>query len=167
MGWGDPAPYMFEGDGQQMGPLDRAPPDIYLEDDRTYLVRHWLCQPGHVLAYRYEFEDDWRHTIVLEQIIELEPGQKAQPRCVDGARACPPEHSGGTAGYQALVEAWFDRLNPAHAATRDILGCVGFEPDTFDVEEADRRVRGGRPATPQPSRAAPVCPIATEAFRPV
>lgn len=49
-----------------------------------------------------------QHDIRLERVLPLEP-RKLYPVCIAGAGDCPPEDSGGPAGYQRLREeryAW-------------------------------------------------------------
>ena len=54
-------------------------------------------------------------------------------RCVEGARARPPEDVGGPSGYQDFLEAV---LNPAHEEHRAMLRWAGghFDPEWFDLE---------------------------------
>ena len=52
----------------------------------------------------YEVGDGWEHEIVLEKTLEPEP-KVTYPRCIEGARACPPEDCGGVWGYAEFLEA--------------------------------------------------------------
>lgn len=45
--------------------------------------------------YEYDFGDNWRHTVRLTEVLRRE-FQLRYPRCIGGARACPPEDCGGT-----------------------------------------------------------------------
>ena len=63
-------------------------------------------------SYAYDFGDDWEHVIVHEWMESAESGH-AYPRCVSGARRCPPEDCGGIHGYAEFLEAIAD---PNHAA---------------------------------------------------
>lgn len=60
-------------------------------------------KPGDTALYRYDFGDGWEHDVLLEGTLPGEPGVK-YPRCIAGARACPPEDCGGTPGYEHLVK---------------------------------------------------------------
>ncbi|MDP2156142.1 MAG: plasmid pRiA4b ORF-3 family protein [Nitrospirota bacterium] len=79
--------------------------------------------------YSYDFGDDWRHAVVLEEIL---PRQKDidYPLCVDGARACPPEDCGGSHGYEDFLEIIMD---PDHEEHDSMLEWVGgeFHPEHF------------------------------------
>jgi hypothetical protein len=46
--------------------------------------------------------DSWNHTVILEEVLSVEEGAM-YPVCMDGRRACPPEHCGGVPGYYQLV----------------------------------------------------------------
>ena len=71
--YGEPDPN-FE-DGLQSGRRVRLR-DIAAEKDASFL-------------YEYDFGDSWRHVITVE---DLRPRTEYDivPRCLDGARACPP-----------------------------------------------------------------------------
>lgn len=83
--------------------------------------------------YSYDFGDDWRHAVVLEEIL---PRQKDidYPMCVDGARACPPEDCGGSHGYEDFLEIIMD---PDHEEHDSMLEWAGgeFHPEHFDCTE--------------------------------
>ncbi len=82
-------------------------------------------------AYVYDFGDWWEHEIVVEDVLSPEPDQR-YPYCVDGERAGPPEDIGGSAGYQAYLDALADPEPPEHAQLLDLLG-MDFHPDEFDA----------------------------------
>jgi hypothetical protein len=54
------------------------------------------------------------------------------PRCVDGARACPPEDVGGPPGYFDFLAAMSD---PRHAEHRTMLEWAGgiWDPERFEA----------------------------------
>lgn len=86
--------------------------------------------------YLYDFGDDWHHTVTLVDVLRREKRQK-YPRCVGGARACPPEDCGGTTGYAEIVSGNMDD------DTRNWLP-RGYDPATFDptkVRFTDPHVR--------------------------
>ena len=58
------------------------------------------------ILYGYDFGDNWRHLLRLEQVAR-EEGAK-YPRCIAAARSGPPEDVGGPSGYAGFLEAWLD-----------------------------------------------------------
>jgi hypothetical protein len=82
--------------------------------------------------------DNWVHTVCLEQSLELERAPKVA-RCVEGARARPPEDVGGPGGYQEFLEAVLDRSHEEHRA---MLRWAGghFDPEWFDLELTNKDV---------------------------
>ncbi len=92
--------------------------------------------------YEYDFGDSWRHDVLFEGCIRAEPGGR-YPRCVEGARACPPEDVGGIWGYEEFLEAMTD---PHHERHEEYMGWSGpFDPEAFDVSKATKQMRRGLP----------------------
>lgn len=105
-----------------------------------------LRRPGDRLHYTYDFGDGWDHLLVVESATPL-PDPRPAPRCTDGRLACPPEDCGGAHAYEELA-AWLRARAPEvpppppFESTEDAYAWVGdWDPDDFDVEEADRAVR--------------------------
>lgn len=61
--------------------------------------------PGQRFAYRYDFVDQWRHTITVEHVA---PGVCRCGKVLDGRGACPPEGVGGPLGYEEYLEAMLE-----------------------------------------------------------
>jgi hypothetical protein len=123
-------------------PIDDVSPD----DDVVRTEAGWLQAadtffraPGDRAEYAYDFGDDWRHDIVLEAIVPAE-NTAQYPRCLDGARACPPEDCGGLPGYEEVVEAFAHPEEEESAelitwATSEITRYPPFSPERFDSAE--------------------------------
>jgi hypothetical protein len=119
-------------------------------------IADYFTEPGISAEYLYDFGDSWEHTVTLEKVFPREKG-KRYPRCVGGARRCPPEDCGGVWGYQELLEAIRD---PAHEEHESMLQWVGggFDPEAFDASKVrfdnpDKRWRiafGGRKGSKRP-----------------
>ena len=88
--------------------------------------------------YEYDFGDSWQHEILLEKILEPEPNV-AYPRCIEGARACPPEDVGGIWGYGDFLEAISD---PNHEDHDERVEWVGgeFDPEKFSVDKVNKEL---------------------------
>ena len=114
-------------------------------DERQYSLERLFDAKGR-FRYVYDFGDNWRHDIRVEMVTEAE-GTFA-PRCIAGARACPPEDCGGVGGYLRLVRVLANRRHREHAETREWVG-DDWTPQAFDVDAADRLVARHKP---QPGR---------------
>ncbi len=106
-----------------------------------------LRSPGDRLTYLYDFGDGWEHLVTLESVAPLTPDDR-EPRCLGGARACPPEDVGGIGGHHEIAE-WlragapagdvpepFEDAEHAHGWLPD-----GYDPDAFDAAEATAAMR--------------------------
>jgi hypothetical protein len=94
---------------------------------------------GDKLEYTYDFGDNWTHEIVVEKVLDRQPG--AYPRCTGGRRAAPPDDCGGLWGYGELVEVLGDPGHPEHDERLEWLGLDSaddFRPDHFDAAEITR-----------------------------
>jgi hypothetical protein len=70
---------------------------------------------------------------------EIEPAIWRLVRCTGGARACPPEDSGGPHGYAELLEVLG---NPASEEHTDMKAWVGprFDPERFDIAAVNKKL---------------------------
>ena len=73
--------------------------------------RAWHAPPA---LYAYDFGDDWEHAVVHEGMESSEAGL-SYPRCVSGARRCPPEDC-GSRGRASVKD---DRVYLSH-----VLRCI-------------------------------------------
>lgn len=120
--WGQPAPDWDMGGG-------------VLREELTRL-HEVVPAAGDQLTYTYDFGDDWRHVLVVEELL---PPQRTAT-CMAGKGACPPEDCGGPWGYQNLLEAIDDPQHPEHA---ELLEWVGgpLDPEDFDLAATDEAVQ--------------------------
>lgn len=90
--------------------------------------------------YEYDFGDSWEHRIVVEKILDPDPAAAGMARCLDGARACPPDDCGGAFGYANLLEIIMD---PKHEEYEDMMEWLGgeFESEAFDREKINKHLR--------------------------
>ena len=152
MGWEGYHLYAFDVGGVEYGEFDE---DGWLDfRDPAVPLSHVAGALGARMTYRYDFGDDWTHALVVEAVTEPDP-EVSYPRCVDGARACPPEDCGGVGGYYTLLAALGspragDAPDPLYLPDPDDLDdqeieqlrtwAGDFDPEHFDVAEANGRL---------------------------
>jgi hypothetical protein len=109
------------------------------KNERTHKLRQVVPGDGFRFRYDYDFGDNWKHTLVVEKVLAPESGAK-YPRCVAGARACPPEDVGGVHGYGEFLEALHDPNHPQHEEMSQWIG-RRFEPEAFDLAMTNQILR--------------------------
>ena len=97
--------------------------------------------PGAKLLYEYDLGDCWQHELVLEHVLLGDEGFRQV--CVAGERQCPPEDSGGSAGFAELLKAFQEKDHPEHDYAREWLG-DDFAPASFSPDEINRRLHRRR-----------------------
>lgn len=140
MGWEDAHLHAFQVRNPETGAVDEigipsededlADPTVEILPDWVTPLRAYWTRPGDRAEYLYDFGDDWQHEITLEAIGSRE-GKTTYPRCLDGARACPPEDCGGPWGYMDTLARRADPKHPEYEETIRWLG-EGFDPEAFD-----------------------------------
>jgi hypothetical protein len=89
--------------------------------------------------YEYDFGDGWQHTLLVEKILPLEPGQQ-YPVCTKGKCACPPEDVGGIWGYYGFLNAIQNPEHPDHGMYLEWVGDE-FDPKAFDLDSVNAMLR--------------------------
>jgi len=147
MGWENYHEYEFHVAGRNYRLPDPDEPDV-LDAKRTRISNVFI-KPGSDSEYVYDFGDYWRHDLQLETVSEPEPNA-AYPRCLDGARNCPPEDVGGAPAYEDYLAALAD---PCHKAHQEMILWRGrFDPETFSVEKFNHRIGEKFRAIPKRNR---------------
>jgi hypothetical protein len=138
-GWEDAHLHEFRVGARRFGRPDTAdgwaePGGTASEDGTT--LGQVARRKGAKLLYVYDFGDSWEHEVVVETILPADSTLR-YPRCLDGARAAPPEDCGGAWGYAELLDVLSDPTHEEHAERREWLG-AGFDPARFDLVAVDR-----------------------------
>lgn len=129
MGWTNSHLHQFKiGDRVYgMADVDDAV-DLEIEDEREYRLQD-LIESGGSFVYEYDFGDGWEHDVTVKRVTTV--AKPPRPRCVAGARACPPEDCGGSGGYENLLDAL---ANPDHEEHESLVTWSNnFKPERFDV----------------------------------
>ena len=153
MGWTDSHLHRFQpGDGRGYNepyfvtPFDEEEGDEGTRED-TVRLDQVLRAPGDRLTYLYDFGDGWEHRVTVESVAPL-PAEARQPRCLGGARACPPEDVGGIGGHHEIA-TWLRAGAPPDGVPDPFEDAehahgwlpVGYDPDAFDAAEATEAMR--------------------------
>jgi hypothetical protein len=120
---------------------------IRFDDDDAFMIRTRdaanmrigkLIERGITsFTYTYDFGDDWRHRIEIEEITPAIPGID-YPRFVDGERRAPPEDVGGTPGFEEFLNAMAKPRHPERASMVQWYGSV-FDPTDISLDEINAR----------------------------
>lgn len=143
MGWEDYHLHEFRVVDPRSGTvasLGIPDPDGPADPDRQSVAAGWEAFPLDYLSggaspmeYVYDFGDDWQHAVVFEDYEHAEDGP-AEPRCLAGAGACPPEDVGGPGGYARFLVIMADPEHPQHAEYLEWVGGP-FDPEEFSPDE--------------------------------
>jgi len=150
MGWGDYHLHRFHAGDSESEPYFVTDDDLdegeegTREDDAR--LDQLLRAPGDSIRYVYDFGDGWQHDLRLADLAPL--GHDARLRCIGGERECPPEDVGGVDAYGELA-AWVragrprDGVPPQFKSLEHAVDWLPLDwhPDSFEVEEADLRLR--------------------------
>jgi len=142
-GWWDYHLHDFEIDGTNYGIPDPDDDDWGLPTaDESGVRLDSVAEPGSRFLYRYDFGDNWRHVVEVEQVLPADQATTV-PACVDGRRACPPEDCGGTGGFERLLEILADPRHPEHRERREWMG-RDYDPAAFDAGEFEENLRNAK-----------------------
>lgn len=97
-------------------------------------VSKYLSLAKPVFEYVYDFGDDWRHKVELEEVLPAER-EAIYPLCIKGKRGCPPEDCGGPWGYEELLQVLSNPNDKEYKATKSWVESIKegpFDPEAFD-----------------------------------
>jgi hypothetical protein len=139
MGWYDSHLYQFDVNGTPI--VDGRVADELNDSDvlaEEAHLDHYLARELKPFTYEYDFGDSWSHRLVLEKVLPAEPNTR-YPRCLGGARRCPPEDVGGVWGYETFLEALRDPKHADHETYTEWYDGP-FDPEHFDPGEVNQKL---------------------------
>lgn len=111
-----------------MGQNVKQPTRIKID---AYIEKH--CQ----LVYNYDFGDDWRIRVELEDTVE--DYYFGYPTLLDGEGTAPPEDVGGPPGYEEFLKVYHDPTHPDYLTTYAWAESMSYLP--FDVDMVNERLK--------------------------
>ncbi|ETS29571.1 MULTISPECIES: plasmid pRiA4b ORF-3 family protein [Photorhabdus] len=135
MGWQDSHLHEFRIGKLRLTEMPESPSDS--KEECLYRLVDLIKQKGRAFTYLYDFGDNWEHEIVLENSHYPENDLPLPFYCLDGARACPLEDTGGIYGYENQIEILND---PDHEEYEETLQWINEslglpENEHFDPEQ--------------------------------
>jgi hypothetical protein len=137
MGWMNSHLHTFEVGGVEYG---EANPEWDVEEEERIRLSTVIDSGAKKFRFTYDMGDNWEHILQIEKPVAVAEGA-SYPRCIAGARNCPPEDCGGVWGYVDLIEALADPNHPEHEELLDWIGGE-FDPEAFDLDEINARLAG-------------------------
>ena len=122
-GWKDEHPHEFVIAERRYGrpsPREVVP----VENEALFRLHSLPLVVETKFAYVYDFGDHWEIEVKVEKVLPPDP-RGPSTFVLAGARAFPPENSGGTRGYEALVQALPEEHGQRPASD--------FDPERFDA----------------------------------
>jgi len=133
MGWENSHLHMFTIGKRRYGPPDAVEGLQDLEDESAHLLQD-VAKRGTSFLYEYDFGDSWEHDVKVQRVSQV--AKPVVPRCLAGARACPPEDCGGVPGYANLLAVLANPKHEDYAETRKWVP-KGFDPERFRATAKD------------------------------
>jgi Plasmid pRiA4b ORF-3-like protein len=130
-GWSDEHSHEFVIADKRYGrPAPREVVPVY--NEALYRLHSLSLFKGAAFVYVYDFSDRWRVEITVERLLPRDPGAPYRT-LLGGARAFPPEGSGGPSVYQMLLETASRGVSQDFAADH-------FDPERFDLKADNERL---------------------------
>ena len=137
-GWYDYQTHVFSVGERRLGnPVNHD--GVVIEDDRDVTLAALNLAANPVLSYDYLFSDGWHVDIRVEKTAVAAKGA-ADPRCVAGGRAGPPEDCGGGEAYKDMVYCLKHPATDLGREWREWLG-PGYDPEKCDLAAINQTLR--------------------------
>lgn len=140
MGWFNTHLHHFEHNSKIYGDPEEADGEEMIFDYNNYCLSDLLVYRGDSFHYIYDYGDDWKHRIVLEDVQHSDVPENAIAQCTMGKRACPPEDVGGVEGYANFLDIIEDPESDEYLDTLQWVGC-DFDPNAFDPRQVNMRIQ--------------------------
>ena len=109
-----------------------------MRDARNIRLGAILARGETRFTYTYDFGDEWRHTIVVEDVVAADL-MAEYPRFIDGARRAPPEDVGGLPGFEEFLRVVAAPADPEHDTLMTWYGRP-FELDDIGLRTINERL---------------------------
>lgn len=131
MEWDGSRPHQFDYNGFYFSDPVYGFKDV--ADSSRITLGELLLDPQDDIYYTYDFDDDWRHTITLEEIL-ADDDDEILPTCLEADNAPPPDGCGGPWAYMELLKAL---KKPSHVRYNEAIEKLGkdFDATAFDIDE--------------------------------
>jgi len=110
----------------------------YLDEELPAVLYDGMCvsdllkEKGEKIIYRYDFGDDWEHTLELEELFTPDEGMDYRV-FLDGERRCPPEDCGGVSGYYEMLRVLNDPTNPERRGLPSCGWGDRYDPESYQA----------------------------------
>jgi hypothetical protein len=140
MGWTNSHLHLFDIDGKlySLPEFELDDWDEPVSNERRARLFAFDWEPKKRFRYDYDFGDNWRHDVVIEKLRQIEEGVR-YPKCIGGARACPPEDVGGISGYGDFLQAIGDPMNEEHESMLMWVGGA-FNSELFSTDDVNAKL---------------------------
>jgi len=141
--WSDTHLHQFYGKNYKVSYGPQNPHMKSDIDESTVLLSKLFKQPKDRLAYAYDFGDDWRIGIEVEDVLKTDDGQL--PRCIGGRRMGPLEDSGGALTWNEMVEELKDEqpltmMQDVVPEDASLYPDEDFDPAVFSIAEINENL---------------------------
>lgn len=109
----------------------------YGKVDGKFRLVDLIKQKSRKFSYLYDFGDHWEHEIILEESRYSNIESQSPLKCIEGARACPPEDVGGVHGYFEFLNALKDFAHKEHESYKTWYAGFPWYDGVFDSEKYD------------------------------